>query len=84
MAATKRRKKTEHVATPEEVANDRSLAWYRYRPYEVLFSDTHQACMRFVRYERGKVRLATINGMADVGGLFPVLSVRRASLGDYR
>ena len=65
--------------TAAEIINDPSLRWSYYRRGEVVWSDGHQAALRFVRYERGKVRLMSLAGMEKLPGLVGVLSIRRAS-----
>lgn len=65
----------------EELVNDPSLRFCGYRPFEAIYSDSHGCEMRFVRYhDDAHVVLATINGMAETGGVFSVLSIRRASV----
>ena len=67
--------------TPEQVENDPSLRWYPlYRYSEILWSDAHQACVRFGAYLEGKPEwysLCTLNGIADMPGEYHRLSVRR-------
>lgn len=63
-----------------EIANDPSLRWCPYRQWEALRSDVHGETLRFVRYEDGKVRLATLNGIRELPDLVGPLTVRRPSV----
>lgn len=66
---------------PDELANDPSLRWSPYSKWELVWSDAHNDQLRFVGYEEGGVRLATVNGIANLPGLVSPLSIRRA---DYQ
>ena len=64
--------------TAAQLANDPSLRWCPYRRWESLWSDVHQADMRFVRYEGdGMVRLATLDAIAELPELVREDQVRR-------
>ncbi len=67
--------------TPEQVANDASLKFYPlYRHPEILWSDTHGACVRFGGYVPGDPEhytLCTLNGIDEMPGKFHRLTVRR-------
>jgi hypothetical protein len=82
---TKKRKQKpvdpkKRIASSEEVANDGSLRWSAYRKYEVVWSDRHQEALRFSHYARnGEIVLASLNGMAEMPGTVPTLSIRRLS-----
>lgn len=75
MADKKAAKKRLH--SQAELDNDPSLAICPYRPYEAIWSDSHQVELRFVRYEGDEVVLAELNSMAELEGVFPLLSIRR-------
>mgnify|MGYP001558571523 CR=1 FL=1 len=67
--------------TELEIANDPSLRWCNYRRWETVYSDVHQAEVRFVRYEGdGKIRLASLDGIAELPETVEPLQVRRASV----
>ena len=70
-------------STAEEIVNDPSLRWCAYRYGELVHSDAHAAQVRFVRYERGKIRVATLNGISNLPGLVDPLKVRRPSVMSY-
>jgi hypothetical protein len=53
------------------------LRFCAYRPYETVWSDTHGQELRFLRYAGDAVVLATLNGMGELPGTVPALSVRR-------
>lgn len=65
--------------TEAELANDPSLKWCPYREAEAVWSDLHRTDVRFLRYEEGKVRLATIDGISPLPDLVERTQVRRAS-----
>jgi hypothetical protein len=67
--------------TLEELAADPSLKWCPYRRFEILWSDTHQTCVRFVRYEGDGVVVAADASCAEMPGSVPKTSVRRPSAG---
>lgn len=73
----KSKKDRRRIFTPEELANDPSLKWCSYRPWETIWSDRHQAELRFVRYDGEEVVLGTLGGMAELPGTVPALSIRR-------
>lgn len=61
-----------------ELDNDPTLKLYFYRRWEVVWSDVHNAKVRFARYnEDGTVTVATINGMADLLDVVHPLQIRR-------
>ncbi len=70
-------KPKKYVAGPDELVNDPSLRWCPYRMWETVWSDVHQAELRFVRYEGERVVLATLGGMAELPGTVGKLQVRR-------
>jgi signal transduction histidine kinase len=63
-----------------QLINDPSLRWCAYRMWEVVWSDVHQIELRFVRYENGKAKLASLAGMAELPDLVDPLSVRRPTV----
>jgi hypothetical protein len=66
-----------HLPTDAELANDPSLRFCPYRPYETVWSDTHGQELRFLRYQEDAVVLASLNGMGELPGAVPALSIRR-------
>ena len=63
----KPRQPKKRVPSAEEIANDASLRWVDYRQGEALWSDDHQAELRFNgRTEDGKIQLATLLGIAPL------------------
>jgi hypothetical protein len=68
--------------TEADLKNDPSLRWCPYRMWELVWSDVHNKPVRFVRYEDGKVRVGTLNGMAPLPELVEVHQVRRPSVMD--
>ncbi len=70
--------------TVEQLENDPSLRVCPYRRWETVWSDTLQADVRFVRYEGTMVRLATMNGIAELPDLVPELSIRRMTAKDWK
>lgn len=76
-------KKDVHTPTEAEVTNDPSLRWVCYRPMELVWSDTHAALRRFVRYEGEQVRLASypMGIIEGPEGLVDALTVRRVQTG---
>jgi hypothetical protein len=71
-------KASKRLHSPAELRNDASLRYCGYRPFEAVFSDTHDTEMRFVRYSgQDRVVLAEVNSMREIPDTFPMLSVRR-------
>lgn len=67
--------------TPAELMNDASLRWYPYKRMELVWSDTYNTEMRFVRYEAdGSIVLANLM-LGELPGSVDPLSVRRPSAG---
>src|ERR1700730_5967667 len=66
--------------TAEQIANDPSLKWIGYRRGELVWSDLHSANVRFLEYSEGKVRLATLDGIAPLPDLAEENQVRRPSV----
>ena len=61
-----------------ELRNDPSLKWCPYRRAEVVWSDAHQAEVRFMEYVGcDRARTATLNGIADMPGTVHRLGIRR-------
>ena len=62
--------------------NDPSLKYHsKYLKYELLYSDSHGGNVRFLRYaDADNVVVASVDGMAELPGTFPLASVRRASV----
>jgi hypothetical protein len=59
---------------------DRSLKFYpNYLRWEVLWSRSRQERVRFVRWEDGRVRVATLNGIRELPDLLEPGDVCRAS-----
>ena len=74
-----------HRPTTEQIKNDPSLRWSAYGQWETVWSDVHNAELRFVRYEDGMVRLATLGGIEELSILVRQDQVRRASvMHDYQ
>lgn len=65
------------VYTPEELENDPSLKWFPYHRWEALWHEEKQANFRFVRYEDGMIRIATMNGISELPELVKKTDVRR-------
>ncbi len=68
------------IPSPEELVNDPSLRWTDYKQWEGIWSDLHQQELRFVKREKDRIKLATMDGIADVPGFVPLLSVRRTTV----
>ena len=76
MASQKKKK----VASPAELANDPSLRWCPYRQGELVYSDLHQAVVRFWEIEKKGIRLASLNGIAPLPELVRADQIRRPSV----
>ncbi len=63
--------------TVEELANDESLQWCPYRKGEAVWSDIHGEALRFYRYVKDKVQLASLQGIAPLEELVSPLQIRR-------
>ena len=74
-----KRKLSEGILT-----NDPSLRWSAYGKWELVYSDVHQEPMRFVCYDQDRIRLATVNGMAELPDLVEQHQIRRLSVQEER
>lgn len=76
--ARKSTKPRKHVPSAAEIANDSSVKWTPYRRLELLWSDEKNAYVRFLEYdEDGRIRIASYEGMADLGESVDPLRTRR-------
>ena len=66
--------------TDAELKNDPSLRWCPYRRSELVYSDVHQAPVRFLEYANDRVLLASLNGIAPLPVTAGRLQVRRPSV----
>lgn len=75
--AIKSKKLKKYVPSAAELVNDPSLKWHQYKQGEAVYCETLQENVRFMSYQQDKVKLATLNGIAEIPGLFDKLSIRR-------
>lgn len=67
----------------EDLRNDPSLRWVDYHYTEIVWSDDLGKEMRFLRYEGENVRLAELNSIGEVPGLFHKHRIRRPTVMDW-